>query len=144
GPRGDEVEPAARAEQAGAEAGHDIPALVLEGHRRHRDENVVGQQATSTSTSADSHARGNFATVAPSAGGPAEGGGWSAWGWRRCRLARARLSALLTDSTVEPSMPATSLAWKPRTSRKMRTATWRGGRTCRAVTKAREMASACS
>ena len=36
-------------------------------------------------------------------------------------------------------MPATSLAWKPRTSRRMSTASWRGGRICRAVTKAREM-----
>jgi len=40
--------------------------------------------------------------------------------------------ALLTDWTVTSSIPATSLAWNPRTSRKMRTATWRGGSTCRA------------
>jgi hypothetical protein len=33
----------APAEQAGAEAGHDVPALVFEGHRRHRHEDVVGQ-----------------------------------------------------------------------------------------------------
>ena len=32
-------------------------------------------------------------------------------------------------------MPATSLAGNPRTSRRTRTATWRGGRTCSAVTK---------
>jgi hypothetical protein len=44
GSRRDEVEPAARAEQAGAEAGHDVPAFVSEGHRRHRDEGVVGQE----------------------------------------------------------------------------------------------------
>jgi len=59
-------------------------------------------------------------------------------------LARPRLSALLTASTVASSMTATSLAWKPRTSRKMSTATWRAGRTCSAVMKAREMASVCS
>jgi len=39
-----EAEPSARAEDAGAEAGHDISALVFEGHRRHRDEDVVGQK----------------------------------------------------------------------------------------------------
>ena len=49
-----------------------------------------------------------------------------------------RLRTLLTDSTVESSMAATSLARKPRTSRKTRTASWRGGRICRAVTNARE------
>jgi hypothetical protein len=54
------------------------------------------------------------------------------------------LRALLTDPTVTSSISATSLAWKPRTSRKIRTATWRGGNSCRAVTKASEMASVCS
>src|SRR5262249_60884754 len=29
---------------AGAEAGDDVSAFVSEGHRRHRDEHVVGQQ----------------------------------------------------------------------------------------------------
>jgi hypothetical protein len=57
---------------------------------------------------------------------------------------RARLRALLTDPTVTSSMPATSLAWKPRTSRRMSTATCRGGSTCKAVTKASEIDSACS
>ena len=40
----DEVEPATCAENAGAEAGHDVPALVFEGHRWHRHEDVVGQK----------------------------------------------------------------------------------------------------
>jgi len=44
GSRRHQVGPAARAEQAGAEAGHDVPALVFEGHRRHRQEDVAGQQ----------------------------------------------------------------------------------------------------
>ncbi len=103
-------------------------------------------RATSASRSADSHARANMATIASSAGEPAAGGGWwpAAGCCRRCRLARARLRALLTDWTVTSSIPATSLAWNPRTSRKMRTATWRGGSTCRAATKASEMASLCS
>jgi RibD C-terminal domain len=39
-----EVEPAAPAEQADAETGHDGSALVLERHRRHRHEDIVGQQ----------------------------------------------------------------------------------------------------
>jgi hypothetical protein len=39
-----EVEPTVRAQDAGAEAGHDISALVFEGHRWHRDEDVVGQK----------------------------------------------------------------------------------------------------
>ena len=63
-------------------------------------------RATSASRSADSYARTNFATIASSAGEPGAGGGSrpAAGGSRRCRLARARLRALLTDSTVESSM----------------------------------------
>src|SRR3982751_2450653 len=38
GPRRNEVEPAARAEDGGAEAGHDLRPLVLEGHRRPRQQ----------------------------------------------------------------------------------------------------------
>ncbi len=89
------------------------------------------RMATNASRSADSHALTKFATIASSDGEPQAGGGSSpaADGPRRCRLARARLRALLTDSTVASSMSATSLAWNPRTSRKMRTASWRGGRT---------------
>src|SRR5215469_6066795 len=102
-------------------------------------------RATSASRSADSYALTNFATIASSAGEPEAGGGSPAAGGRlRSRLARARLSALVTDSTVESSRPATSLAWNPRTSRKMSTASWRGGSTCNAVMKAREMDSVCS
>jgi hypothetical protein len=44
GARRHQVEPAARAEQAGAEAGHDVAAFVFEGHRRHRHEDVAGPQ----------------------------------------------------------------------------------------------------
>ena len=50
----------------------------------------------------------------------------------------------MTDSTVEPSMSATSVAWYPSTSRRISTARWRGGRSCNAVTKASEIASFCS
>jgi len=44
GSRRHELEPAAGAEQAGAEAGHHVAALVFEGHRRHRHEDVVRQE----------------------------------------------------------------------------------------------------
>src|SRR5262249_58566605 len=44
GSRRDEVESPAWAEDAGAEAGDDVTALVFEGHRWHRHEDVVGQQ----------------------------------------------------------------------------------------------------
>src|SRR5687768_18473471 len=44
GSRCDEVKPPARAEDAGAEAGHDLSALVFERHWGHRDEDVVGQK----------------------------------------------------------------------------------------------------
>jgi hypothetical protein len=45
GPRRHQVNPPARAEDdAGAEARHDLAALVFEGHRRHREADVVGQQ----------------------------------------------------------------------------------------------------
>ena len=39
-----EVEPPAGAEEGGEEVRHGISPLVLERHRRHRDEDVVGQQ----------------------------------------------------------------------------------------------------
>ena len=45
GPGRHEIEPAARAENAGAEPRHRFPALVLKRHRRHRHENIVGQQS---------------------------------------------------------------------------------------------------
>ena len=44
GSRRHEVEPPARAEDADAEPRHDVSALVFEGHRRHRHEDVVGQK----------------------------------------------------------------------------------------------------
>src|ERR1017187_9293481 len=43
GSRRDKVESTARAEQAGAEAGHHVAAFVFEGDRWHGDENVVCQ-----------------------------------------------------------------------------------------------------
>jgi hypothetical protein len=49
------------------------------------------------------------------------------------------LRALLTESSDEPSMAATSLDRNPRTSRRTRTARWRGGRNCNALMKASEM-----
>ena len=83
------------------------------------------RRATSASRSADSQARTNWATTAYSERESAEGGpSSSVVGDHRCsKLTRARLRALLTDSTVEASMSATSLAWNPRTSRKTSTAT---------------------
>ena len=41
---------------------------------------------------------------------------------------RARLSAPLTESSLESSMPATSAAWKPSTSRSNSAARWRRGK----------------
>lgn len=104
------------------------------------------RRATSASRSADSHARTNFATIASSEGESEAGGGSrsSVVGRRWCMLARARLRALLTDSMLASSMSATSAAWNPRTSRRTSTASWRGGRSWRAVMKAREMDSVCS
>jgi hypothetical protein len=67
-------------------------------------------RSTSVSRSADSHARTNFATSASSAAEPGAGGGPAAGRRWRCMLARARLRALVTDSTVVGSMLATSLA----------------------------------
>jgi hypothetical protein len=68
-------------------------------------------RATSPSRSADSYALTSFATIASSEGESGAGGGPSppAGGRRRCKVARARLRALLTESAVESSMPATSL-----------------------------------
>ncbi len=54
---------------------------------------------------------------------------------------RARLSALVTDSSVEPRSRAASPAANPSTSRRIRTARCRGGSSWTAVTKASEIAS---
>ena len=118
-----EVEPAAPRRRCWRRRRHDISALVLEGHRGHGHEDVVGQQG---------HQRleiGRFVrpgeprhdlVLRESGGGGGRGRG------RRppaARPVRARLRALVTDSTVESSMPATSFAGNPRTSRRMSTAT---------------------
>ncbi len=133
GPRRHEVEPPAGIEQAGAEAGNDVAALVFERHWRHRDEDVVGQQAHQRAQMGRLPCRTNFTTSASSVGEPATGGGSrsTVGASRRCRLARARLRALLTDSVVASNMPATSLVWNPKTWRQTSTANWRGGRTCK-------------
>src|SRR5260370_21116825 len=39
-----ELEPPTRTEDVGAEAGHEVSALVLKWHRRHRNEHVVRQK----------------------------------------------------------------------------------------------------
>ena len=44
GSRRHEVNPPARAEDAGEEAGHVVAALVLEGNRWHGDVDIVGEQ----------------------------------------------------------------------------------------------------
>ena len=44
GSRRYEVEPPARADHASIEASHDVDALVLERERRHREEDIVGEQ----------------------------------------------------------------------------------------------------
>ena len=56
-------------------------------------------------------------------------------------VARARWSALLTDATVVSSSSATSSAFQCRTSRRIRTARWRGGRCWSAATNARRIDS---
>ena len=54
------------------------------------------------------------------------------------------MRALVSDSSVLSRMLAVSLARNPRTSRKISTARCRGGSSCRAVTKATEIASVAS
>jgi MFS family permease len=44
----------------------------------------------------------------------------------------------LTDGSVVSNMSATSCAWNPRTSRRIRTASWRGGSTCSADERQRD------
>jgi class 3 adenylate cyclase len=46
----------------------------------------------------------------------------------RARVSRARCKALLTEATEDSRRVATPIARHPRTSRRMRTARWRGGR----------------
>ena len=69
------------------------------------------------------------------------GGGSAGCGSPCCMLARARLSALVTDSSVEPRIRAASLAANPSTSRRIRTARCRGGSRCTAMMKASEIDS---
>ncbi len=63
---------------------------------------------------------------------------------RRARVARARLSALATESVVAWRMPAVSARLKPSTSHSTTTARWRGGSSCSAVMNASEIASVAS
>ena len=58
------------------------------------------------------------------------------WG-RFSSVARARLSALVTESRDVSSISATSAARNPSTSRRISTARWRAGRSWSAVTKAK-------
>ena len=44
GSRRHEVESPACVRDTGTEAGHEVPALVFEGHRWHRDEDVIRQK----------------------------------------------------------------------------------------------------
>jgi hypothetical protein len=78
------------------------------------------RRATNASRPADSQALTNFPTRARSECESGGGCGSGVVDDGRCgsKFARARLRALVTDGTVEPSMSATSLAWYPRTSRK--------------------------
>ncbi len=70
-----EVVLAASAEKEGTEAGHDIAALVFEGHGRHGHEDVVGQQGNQRVEIGRFVRAGNLAASASSAGDPAMGGG---------------------------------------------------------------------
>jgi hypothetical protein len=87
GSRPDKVEPPARAEDTGAEAGHEVSALVFEGHRWHRVKTSSVRRATNASRSADSHALTNLATIASSECEPGAGRGsrWTVGGRRCCR-----------------------------------------------------------
>ena len=61
---------------------------------------------------------------------------WERSGSRSSTEARARCIALLTDAGVVSSISATSLAEKPRTSRRISTARWLAGRCCSAAMNA--------
>ena len=116
GSRRHEVEAPARAKDAGTEASDSIPTLVFAKGMGGIDmKTSLVRRATSASRSADSHALTNFPTIAFSEGesGAGEGSRSATSGQRRSRPERARLSALLTEPMVEPSMSATSLAGKP-------------------------------
>jgi hypothetical protein len=119
--------------------------MVFEGNRWHGDVDIGGEQGDQRVDITRLPCRTNCATTACSACESGAGGGsrLPVDGRRRRRLARARLSALLAESTVESSRSATSLAWYPSTSQKINTARWRASRSCSAVTKASEMASVC-
>jgi len=99
--------------------------------------------ATTSVTSPVSKAAVSRRTSARSAAECGSGGsGRRAGGWRRSSAARARLSALVTDSSVVLSSCAVSLARNPSTSRRMRAARCRGGSSWRAVMNASEIDSA--
>src|SRR2546430_10785153 len=58
-----------------------------------------------------------------------------------CSVTRARCSALFTDATLVSSSSATSFAFQRRTSHRISTARWRGGRCWSAATNASRMVS---
>ena len=93
GPRRHEVEPPPRDEDALEEAGRDVPALVLERHRRHRHEHVVRQQRDQRSRDRRTRRRGRSAsTIARSLarGEAARSAGTRCFESGTCPLERAR------------------------------------------------------
>ena len=147
GSRRHEVEPPARAASCSRRSESRRHGPRIRGERWHREEDIVGEQGDQARRDRRTRTRGR--TPPPSLArrvsrerGPLRDR--RSVDSRRCRPARARLRRLLTESIVESSMSATSFAWNPRTSRKTSTASWRGGRTCSAVTNASEIDSACS
>jgi len=100
--------------------------------------------ATIASTSYSSKARTSFASSARSTAELGAGGGRSSRGISRASVARARLSALVTDCSVVARSAATSRAEKSSTSRRIKTARCFGGNNCKAVINASETASRAS
>ena len=95
-------------------SGNDAPGPRTRRHRRHRHEDVVGQQGHQSVDIGGFPGGDEPAATASSA--RRANGGRGPVGRRRGRLrrlARALLSALLTDSTVAPSISATSLGAEP-------------------------------
>src|SRR6516162_6961515 len=142
GPGGDEpVGPAVAEDPGPQEAAGGGPSFVGHGCQRRSDDGIVGEQGDHRINVCGLVGPGETFDDLPFGGRAGHGGGSAGEGSRRRKFARACLSALLTESSDESSIAATSLDRNPRTSRRTSTARWRGGRSCSAVTKASEIAS---
>ena len=125
------------------ELSRQLSPLVLEGQWRHREPDVIRQERHDPVEIPGLIGEGQPLHELPLGRRARRGGGSVGVSGRELALqaGRARLSALLTDSSDVSSSSATSPARKPSTSRRTSTTRCSAGSNCSAVMNASEIAS---